>query len=36
MRIATYTGTRGARMAQVKMIEQATGKNGNVIVSSSS
>ena len=36
MRMATYTGTRGAKMAQVKTTEHTTGRNGNVTVSSKS
>ena len=33
MRIATYTGTRGAKIPHVKMTEQITGRNGNMMVS---
>ena len=33
MRIATYTGTRGAKMPHVKMTEHITGRNGNMMVS---
>ena len=36
MRMATYTGTRGAKMAHVNTTEHITGRNGNVMVSSSS
>ena len=36
MRMATYIGTRGARMAHVNITEQMTGRNGKVMVSSSS
>ena len=33
IRIATYTGTRGAKMPHVKMTEHITGRNGNMMVS---
>ena len=31
--IATYKGTRGSSMPQVKITEQITGRNGNMMVS---